>query len=117
MPESLDKQSDVSLRAARALSKILFGGAQYRLAIGAEIASLDLDSFNASELAQRTGISKQSVSYELGMLEDAGLIQRLESVDKSARKVFYTRVSSAYWAWCSEGAAQAAEMLSRKPRY
>jgi DNA-binding MarR family transcriptional regulator len=118
MTDSLDRVSDVSSRATRALSKIVFGGAQYRIEIGAAIAALeDFKYFNGSEIAERIGVSKQTVSHELRMLEDAGLIVRIPRADDSARKVFYTPTPSVYWQWCLEASRLAAELLDRKARY
>jgi DNA-binding MarR family transcriptional regulator len=102
----------------RALSKTVFGGAQYRVEIGATIAERgDFNAFDAGELSEKTGISKQSISHELRMLEEAGLIERVPPAKDSPRKVFYTRTASAYWAWCQEAAKDAVEMLRRKAPY
>jgi len=118
MIESVDQRSDVSFRAMRALSKTVFGGAQYRVEIGARIAERDdFDPFDASELSESTGISKQSISHELRMLEEAGLIKRVPPARDSPRKVFYNRTASSYWAWCQEAAKDAVEMLERKAPY
>jgi DNA-binding transcriptional ArsR family regulator len=105
------------LRAVRALSKSVFGGAQYRIEIGAAIADLvEFKDVNASALADQTGISKQSVGHELRLLEDAGLIVRTPAGEDSARKVYFTRTESAYWDWCREARESATEMRQRKVR-
>lgn len=72
------------MRATRALSKILFGGAQYRLEIGAAIAGVvEFKYFSAGDLSKQTGISKQSINHELRALEAAGLIARVPAGDDS----------------------------------
>ncbi|HTA13866.1 MAG TPA: helix-turn-helix domain-containing protein [Solirubrobacteraceae bacterium] len=102
----------------RALSKAVFGGAQYRVEIGAAIADLDeFKDINASALAKQTGISKQSVGHELRLLESAGLIVRTAAAEDSARKVYFTRSESAYWDWCREARTNATAMLARKAPY
>ena len=113
--EKIRQQPDVDLDAVRSLSRSLFGGAQYRLEVGAAIA--DGDGFaNTAELAGELRLARQSVNKELQVLEASGLVVRSprSSVD---RRVVYTRQDSAYWEWCQEARASALELVERRPRF
>ncbi len=57
MTSNVDHEPDVSLRAVRALSKALFGGAKYRIEIGAAISKTEV--VNTAELSERLGIARQ----------------------------------------------------------
>jgi predicted transcriptional regulator len=112
MNSNVDQPTDVSIAATRALSKALFGGAQYRIEIGAAIA--DLPIVNTAELAVQLHLVRQSVNQELQVLERAGLLTRTPGTDDGGRKVFFFRQESNYWSFCTEALSNAAEMLERK---
>jgi predicted transcriptional regulator len=112
MSETVDTEPDVSLRATRALSKSLFGGATYRIEIGAAIADGD-GIVNTAGLADELNLVRQSVNQELKILETIGLLERREQAD-GGRKVFLMRNVSTYWKWCREAQENAVEMLGRK---
>jgi DNA-binding transcriptional ArsR family regulator len=115
MTNKIDPKPDVALRAARAVSKLIFGGAQYRVEVGAAIATSAGKPVNATELADALGLGRQTINHELERLESAGLLGRVEQ--DSGRKVYYLAHASEYWAWCDEARADAASMLDRVPRY
>ena len=100
-------ESDPS--SMRALSRQLFGGAQYRIEVGAAVAERPLA--NTTEIAADLGIARQSVNHELQVLEQAGLLSRTPIA--AGRKVFLVREDSHYWAMCLEARAQAHKMLNR----
>lgn len=110
---SIRTSSDVSTEATRAVSRLLHGGARYRIEIGAAIKSRPL--VNTMELADELGLPRQSVHQEIQVLERAGLLTR--APQGSDRKVFFIPQPSAYWAWCVEAAQTAEGMLSRVPRF
>ena len=85
----------------RQLSRILFGGAEYRLEIGAALESDELT--NIKDLAERLGDppGTASVNTELKRLEEAGLLERLPRVGSDRRVHFRARTSS-YWETCRE---------------
>lgn len=85
----------------RNFSRILFGGAQYRLEVGAALDSEELT--NIKDLAERLGDppGTASVNTELKQLEKAGLLERLPRVG-SDRRVYLRPVPSAYWQTCRE---------------
>jgi DNA-binding MarR family transcriptional regulator len=101
-------RSDVNaLLRLRELSRALFGGAQYRLEVGAAIANGDglvCIKDLAADLGDPPGIG--SVNTELKVLERAGLLVRTPKA-KGERRVYLARQDSAYWALCSEFAARA----------
>jgi len=107
-------EDDPDRRATRALSKLLFGGAGYRIEIGAAIA--ELRRVNTTELADQLDVARQSVNQELRVLEHAGLLRRIRRRGKG-RAVFFAPQRSGYWRWCSEAQAKAVEMLERAPRF
>jgi predicted transcriptional regulator len=113
MTKNIEQESDVSQRATRALSKALFGGAQYRVEIGAAIAEGSV--INTAELAEKLGIVRQSVNQELLLLERIGLLARMPK--GSDRKVYLIRQESSYWTWCKEASTHAAGMLEREPQF
>jgi hypothetical protein len=90
----------------RALSRTLFGGAQYRLEVGAAISPGDLVTIK--DLAERLGDppGTASVNTELKVLEAAGLLQRLPRVG-SDRRIFLEAKPSSYWSTCRELVRQA----------
>ena len=85
----------------RELSRTLFGGAQYRLEVGAALNAGDL--ITIKDLAEQLGDppGKASVNTELKLLEKAGLLERLPDVG-SDRRVFLRPASSSYWDTCRE---------------
>ncbi len=109
MDSSLKNPADVSLRAMRASSRTLFGGAQYRIEIGAAIGRRPFA--NTAELASELGLSRQSVNQELRILERMGLLHRVDGADDGGRKVFFDRVESDYWNFCAEAEAHALDRL------
>jgi predicted transcriptional regulator len=115
MTKNLDAPADVSLRSARALSRLLFAGAHYRVEIGAAIADDSAKPVNTAELAEELNLSRQSVNRELQLLESVGLLIRVEQ--DSGRKVYFLMQKSTYWAWCQEARTEAAAMLDRVDPY
>jgi DNA-binding IclR family transcriptional regulator len=95
---------------------MLFGGAQYRVEIGAAIADRGFVA-NTAELAAELGINRQSVHQELTLLERVGLLVRAPRAGDSERKVYFTAQPSSHWGTCLEARADAARMLERMPRY
>jgi peptidoglycan/xylan/chitin deacetylase (PgdA/CDA1 family) len=81
---------------------VLFGGAQYRMEVGAAIAAGDgvvcIEDL-AAELGDPPGVG--SVNTELKVLERAGLLVRT-APEKGERRVFLLRPESVYWQLCEE---------------
>ena len=90
----------------RALSRSLFGGAQYRLEVGHAVAVSD-GLVCIKDLAEQLGDppGSGSVNAELKILERAGLLVRVPR-EKGERRVYLARQYSAYWALCREMAAR-----------
>jgi DNA-binding transcriptional ArsR family regulator len=109
MTKNIDHAADVSVLATRAFSKALFGGAQYRVEIGAAIGQAPL--VNTAELSEALGLARQSVNQELRILEGIGLLIRTERSGDSGRKVYLMKQNSDYWAFCAEAALKAADRL------
>jgi DNA-binding MarR family transcriptional regulator len=107
---TVDQASDVDTRAARAFSRALFSGAQYRIEVGVAIAQDQLVS--TADLADRLGLSRQSVNQELHLLERVGLIRRVAKTG-SERKVFFVQEKSDYWAFCESAFRDAADLMRR----
>lgn len=101
----------------RELSRVLFGGAQYRLEVGAALRSDELT--NIKELAEQLGDppGTASVNTELKRLEEAGLLIRLPRVG-SDRRVHLRARSSSYWELCRElvefARTEGAQLQARK---
>jgi hypothetical protein len=98
----------LNLAAVRALSRTLFGGAQYRIEIGCAIARGDgfvCIKDLADELGDPPGSG--SVNAELKILERAGLLVR-GSREKGERRVYLARQESGYWDLCLEIASRSA---------
>jgi hypothetical protein len=96
-------RSDSRRRATiRERSRALFGGAQYRLEVGAAIADGD-GVVCIKDLAQELGDppGAGSVNTELKVLERAGLLVRTPR-DRGERRVYLMRQPSAYWTLCQE---------------
>lgn len=96
MPDIID------IETARQRSRDLFGGAQYRVEVGAAIAAGDgitciVDLVD--ELGSPPG--KSSVNTEVKVFETAGLLVRAPKA-KGERRVFLARQPSAFWALCLE---------------
>lgn len=83
------------------LSRILFGGAQYRLEVGAALSSDQLVNIKdlADELGDPPGTA--SVNTELKRLEEAGLLERLPKVG-SDRRVYLRPRPTSYWQTCRD---------------
>lgn len=111
MSHTVRRRSDVKSKRTRALSKLLFGGARYRLEVGAAVAASSDGIVSTPGLAKDLKLVPQSVSQELRLLERAGLVTRAE--DMGDRRVFFARVESTYWAFCQEAEAEAETMLRR----
>jgi ABC-type ATPase involved in cell division len=90
----------------RALSRALFGGAQYRIEVGRAIADGDglvCIKDLAAELGDPPGSG--SVNTELKVLERAGLLVRT-SRSRGERRIYLARQDSTYWAFCQELASR-----------
>jgi len=87
--------------AIRRLSSTLFGGAQYRLEVGAAITSGELVTIK--DLADILGDppGRASVNTELKVLERAGLLVRHPKVG-SDRRVFLSPIECSYWRTCGD---------------
>lgn len=99
--------------ASRKLSGLVFGGAQYRIEVVAEISARGLVA-NTAEIAEALELTPQTVNNELRKLEAAGLLQRTEP---QGQKVFYVGAKSGLWALCEELQANAVQLLDSVPRY
>jgi predicted transcriptional regulator len=109
--DTVEQSADVK-REARLLSRTLFGGAQYRVEVGAAIARSTDGVISIPPLTTELGLVAQSVSQEIRVLERAGLLRRQEKVG-TERTVFFLRQESTYWAFCLEAQAYAGEMVRR----
>jgi predicted transcriptional regulator len=107
MTRNLDQAPDVIVLATRAFSKALFGGAQYRVEVGAAIYENEVVS--TADLAEELGLSRQSVNQELRLLERVGLLRREPS--GSSRNVYLRKQDSDYWKFCAEAARGAVDRL------
>jgi DNA-binding MarR family transcriptional regulator len=97
------RQSDAArLAEVRALSRALFGGAQYRLEVGRAIAEGD-GLVCIKDLADHLGDppGNASVNAELKVLERAGLLVRVPR-EKGERRIYLARQESTYWTLCQE---------------
>ena len=95
-------RADTKLQHLRNRSRALFGGAQYRLEIGAAIADGDglvCIKDLAEELGDPPGTG--SVNTELKVLERAGLLTRTPRIG-GERRVYLVREPSTYWTLCRE---------------
>jgi DNA-binding MarR family transcriptional regulator len=114
--QSVNDLSDAFRETVRSYSKVVFGGAQYRVEIGAAIARGD-GVVNTVELADQLGIVRQSVNQELRILERGGLLVRTDKGPEAGRKVFLTRQDSHYWAFCEEAMTDAGDRLRRRRQF
>lgn len=92
---------DIDLSVTRELSRQLFGGANYRIEVGAAIADSDglvcmVDLIR--ELGDPPG--KSSVNAELKILEKAGLLSRPDG--RRSGRIYLLRQASAYWEMCKK---------------
>jgi hypothetical protein len=90
---------DIDLIATRELSHILFGGAQYRIEVGAAIAESD-GIVCLVDLVRSLGDppGKSSVNTELKVLERANLLARPNT--RTDRRVHLVRQESPWWEMC-----------------
>lgn len=91
----------IDLTATRELSRTLFGGAQYRIEVGAAIAESD-GIVCMVDLVRLLGDppGKSSVNTELKVLERAKLLSRPNI--KRDRRIDLFRQESSYWQMCFE---------------
>jgi hypothetical protein len=89
----------IDLTATRALSHTIFGGAQYRIEVGAAIAESD-GIVCMADLVRLLGDppGKSSVNVELKMLERANLLSRPNI--RKERRIDLLRQESPYWDMC-----------------
>jgi hypothetical protein len=89
------------LTATRELSRTLFGGAQYRIEVGAAIAESD-GILCMVDLVKLLGDppGKSSVNAELKVLERANLLARPDV--RRERRVHLIRQNNLYWNMCRE---------------
>jgi hypothetical protein len=95
-------KQDATRKRLRARSRALFGGAQYRLEVGAAIADGDgivCIKDLAAQLGDPPGTG--SVNTELKVLERSGLLERVER-ERGERRVYLFRKESSYWEFCQE---------------
>ena len=92
----------IDLTATRVLSHRLFGGARYRVEIGAAIAESD-GIVCMVDLIKLLGDppGKSSVNAELKVLERANLLARA-SISAGERRIHLLRQDSSYWQACLE---------------
>jgi hypothetical protein len=90
---------DVDLTHTRELSRTLFGGAQYRIEVGAAIAESD-GIVCAVDLVKLLGDppGKSSVNVELKVLERAKLLTRPNI--RTDRRIHLVRQDSQWWDMC-----------------
>jgi biotin operon repressor len=110
MTSNIRRPSDAT-KQTRHLSKVLFGGAQYRLEVGAAVAGTSDGIVSVPSLAKELGLVAQSVNQEVLLLERAGLLVRTDAM--GGRTVYFQREASTYWSFCQEASTQAATMLRR----
>jgi DNA-binding MarR family transcriptional regulator len=73
------------------------GGVPFSRASGALLPFIDLDGTRSSEIARRSGITKQAVAKGVKELEDAGLLSRkVDSADARAALICFTEQGIAY---------------------
>lgn len=107
-------KQDAGRQRLRERSRALFGGAQYRLEVGAAIADGDgivCIKDLAEELGDPPGTG--SVNTELKVLERSGLLERADR-PRGERRVYLLRRESGYWKFCQEARGDA--LHSRRER-
>jgi hypothetical protein len=104
----------LDLAETRGLSRTLFGGAQYRIEVGAAVADaggmvciVDL----VETLGRQPG--QASVNAELKVLERAGLLVRAEK-QQGERRVYLIPQPSPYWEMCRAMRDQTAHTRPRR---
>src|SRR5437016_8169311 len=95
-------KQDAKRQGLRERSRALFGGAQYRLEVGAAIADGD-GIVCIKDLAEILGDppGTGSVNTELKVLERSGLLERVRR-ERGERRVYLLRVESDYWNFCQK---------------
>src|SRR6266566_2268322 len=95
-------KQDASRLRLRERSRALFGGARYRLEVGAAIADGD-GIVCIKDLADVLGDppGTGSVNTELKVLERSGLLERVRR-ERGERRVYLLRRQSDYWKFCQE---------------
>jgi hypothetical protein len=108
-------RQDAKRQRLRERSRALFGGAQYRLEVGAAIGDSD-GIVCIKDLAKVLGDppGTGSVNTELKVLERSGLLNRVER-ERGERRVYLLRAESDYWKFCRE-ARDAAMGVPPQPR-
>lgn len=108
--------SALDLAKMRALSRTLFGGAQYRIEVGAAVADAG-GMVCIVELVETLGRQpgQASVNAELKVLERAGLLVRAEK-QQGERRVYLIPQPSPYWEMCRTMRDQTARTRSRRSR-
>ena len=96
------RDPDEQTSPLRVRSRALFGGAQYRLEVGAAIADGD-GVVCIKDLAELLGDppGTGSVNTELKILERAGLLVRAPR-ERGERRVYLLRQPSSFWRLCQE---------------
>lgn len=109
-------KQDANRRRLRERSRALFGGAQYRLEVGAAIADGD-GIVCITDLAELLGDppGKGSVNTELKVLERSGLLHRVDR-GRGERRVYLIRADSNYWKFCQEARDAATRPGARHQR-
>ena len=112
-PRTMDRLLELQRESVRALSGVLFGGAQYRLEVCGALQSDE--RITAAGLAERLGNppGKASVHVEVQRLEQAGLLERLPRIPGD-RHAYFRVHNSALWDAARELAAAAREVASRQ---
>lgn len=106
---------DIDLTVTRELSRTLFGGAHYRIEVGAAIAESD-GIVCMVDLVRLLGDppGKSSVNAELKVLERATLLSRPNV--KHDRRIDLLRQDSSYWGMCLELRDATAKEPARRRR-
>jgi hypothetical protein len=92
---------DIDLTRTRELSRHLFGGANYRVEVGAAIAESD-GLICMVDLVRQLGDppGKSSVNAELKVLEKAGLLGRPD--ERRGGRIYLLREDSPFWEMCRQ---------------
>lgn len=104
---------DTDLTTTRVLSRTLFGGAQYRIEVGAAIAESD-GIVCIVDLVKVLGDppGKSSVNAELKLLERAELLSRPNL--RHDRRIYLLRKESSYWQMCLDMRTTTAKTRARR---
>src|SRR4051794_24172830 len=103
-PGTMDRLLELQRETVRAVSSVLFGGAQYRLEVCGALQSDE--RITAAGLAERLGSppGKASVHIEVQRLEQAGLLKRLPRIPGD-RHAYFKVQSCGLWECARELAA------------